>query len=83
MASSGKGKCVFLVFLCMVVLLTPSEVSAKSMAGVNDAHKWYLIKGLCSKFPDCNKYCKEVERFPLGGECRKIGDSMMCTCIYT
>ncbi|CAL9248351.1 unnamed protein product [Arabidopsis halleri] len=80
MASSGK--CVFFVFLCMVVLLAPSEVQAKSMVKVNDAHQWYIVEGLCSKYPDCNKHCKEI-RFPLGGKCLKFGVNMMCTCIST
>ncbi|AEE77370.1 putative defensin-like protein 29 [Arabidopsis thaliana] len=79
MASSGK--CVFLVFLCMVALLAPSEVHAKSMVEVNAAHKWYIVEGLCSKFPDCNKHCKE-QKFP-GGTCLKLGVNMMCTCIYS
>ncbi|KAG7626838.1 putative defensin-like protein 30 [Arabidopsis thaliana] len=77
MASSSK--CAFLVFLCVIVLLAPSEVHAKSMAKAQGG--WYLVEGLCSKFPDCNKHCKE-QGF-LGGQCLKLGVNMLCFCIHT
>ncbi|EOA18538.1 hypothetical protein CARUB_v10007092mg [Capsella rubella] len=79
MASSSK--CVFLVFLCLAVLLTQSEVCAKSMLKVNDAQRRFGIIGPCSMFPDCNKHCKEELRDPLGGECR-ILNIKMCGCFF-
>ncbi|XP_019089452.1 PREDICTED: putative defensin-like protein 29 [Camelina sativa] len=76
-------KCVFLVFLCLAVLLTPGEVCAKSMLKANGAEKWFAVQGPCSQFPDCNKHCREL-RYPLGGECRQLETGVkLCGCIYS
>ncbi|KAL9308402.1 putative knottin, scorpion toxin-like superfamily [Arabidopsis thaliana] len=52
----SSRKCLFLVFLCLVVLLIPKSTSAKYIVG-----KKPLLIGTCIEFPTekCNKTCIE------------------------
>ncbi|ESQ29260.1 hypothetical protein EUTSA_v10023953mg [Eutrema salsugineum] len=72
MASSSK--CLFLVFLCLVVLLTSESTKAD-----HDRTR-HIVQGPCEKFPDCNQHCLEVPF--IGGKCIKLSpDATSLTCI--
>ncbi|EFH70142.1 predicted protein [Arabidopsis lyrata subsp. lyrata] len=72
----SSRKCVFLVFLCLVVLLIPKSTKAKDI----DGRKPLLI-GTCVEFPAerCNKTC--IDSNFASGKCVHVGQSLDFVCV--
>ncbi|KAL7113256.1 hypothetical protein ACP275_04G051000 [Erythranthe tilingii] len=64
----------FIGLLCIAMLLNSAA-----------AEDTYYVQGPCSKFPDCNKHCKETGFKELGGKCVSVQlhkkGPLFCVCI--